>query len=367
MSTIVLAGGGTGGHVYPALAIGDELVRRGHKVLYYGDPDRLEGRVAPQRGYLFRPVHALQYPRGGLLGKIRFAFGLVRAVMATRRPLREDGVDAVLGVGGYISAPPVLAAWTLGRGAAIHEANVVPGLANQLCARVSRLILLTYERTRGRMPGSAPMHLVGVPVNPKVTEGDRAQAAAKYGLDPAKPTVLFVGGSLGAQKLNELAVAYAKHPGRAVQVLHVCGPRYHPEVKAALGEPPPGVCLKDYEDRMADAYAMADLVVSRSGSSTLGELCVVGKPALLIPSPNVTENHQEENAKGLAEAGAAEVLVEHGWDLVEAVRRVDALMADPARLRAMGDAARGQARLDAAVRAADLVEEIVLREGKGRA
>jgi len=360
VATIVLAGGGTGGHVYPALAIGDELVRRGHKVLYYGDPDRLEGRVAPQKGYVFRGVSALQYPRGGVLGKIRFGFGLLRAVWATRPLLREDQVDAVLGVGGYISAPPVLAAWTLGRGTAIHEANVVPGLANQLCARVSKLVLLTYERTRGRMPGRAPMHLVGVPVNPKVLDSDRERAAAKYGLDPAKITVLFVGGSLGAQKLNELAVAFARDPARTEQVLHLCGPRYHAEVRAALGEPPPGVCLRDYEDHMADAFAMADLVVSRSGSSTLGELCAVGKASLLVPSPNVTENHQEENARGLESSGAAQVLVEQGFDLPAAVARVHALLADREGLRRMGEAARGQARMDAAVQAADLVERVVL-------
>jgi UDP-N-acetylglucosamine--N-acetylmuramyl-(pentapeptide) pyrophosphoryl-undecaprenol N-acetylglucosamine transferase len=346
--------------VYPALAIGDELVRRGHKVLYYGDPDRLEGRVAPQKGYVFRGVSALQYPRGGVLGKIRFGFGLLRAVWATRPLLREDQVDAVLGVGGYISAPPVLAAWTLGRGTAIHEANVVPGLANQLCARVSKLVLLTYERTRARMPGRAPMHLVGVPVNPKVLDSDRERAAAKYGLDPAKTTVLFVGGSLGAQKLNELAVAFAKDPARTEQVLHLCGPRYHAEVRAALGEPPPGVCLRDYEDHMADAFAMADLVVSRSGSSTLGELCAVGKASLLVPSPNVTENHQEENARGLESSGAAQVLVEQGFDLPAAVARVHALLADREGLRRMGEAARGQARMDAAVQAADLVERVVL-------
>jgi UDP-N-acetylglucosamine--N-acetylmuramyl-(pentapeptide) pyrophosphoryl-undecaprenol N-acetylglucosamine transferase len=344
--------------VYPALAIGDELVRRGHKVLYYGDPDRIEGRVAPQRGYTFRPVRAMQYPRGGLMGKIRFALGLLRAVWVARAPLREDQVDAVLGVGGYISAPPVLAAWTLGKGRAIHEANVVPGLANQLCARVSNVVLLTYERTRDRIAGK-DKQLVGVPINPKILDGDRAVAAQKYGLDPARQTVLFVGGSLGAQRLNELAVACAKSPTRTYQVLHLCGPRYHEEVKAMLGEPPPGVTLRDYEDRMADAYAMADLVVARAGSSTLGELCAVGKASLLVPSPNVTENHQEENARGLEQSGAAEVLVERDWDLAQSVRRVEALVADAARIATMAAAAKGQARLDAAERAADLVEQVL--------
>lgn len=350
--------------MYPAIAIGDELKRRGHTVLYYGDPDRIEGRVAPQRGYTFRPVRAMQYPRGGIIGKIRFALGLLRAVWVARRPLKEDQVDAVLGVGGYISAPPVLAAWTLGRGSAIHEANVVPGLANKLCARVSDVILLTYERTRTRIPGSAEKHLVGVPINPKILEGTRSAAAEKYGLDPTRPTVLFVGGSLGAARLNELAIACAKSATRGFQVLHLCGPRYLDEVTAAMGTVPPGVSLRGYEDRMADAYAVADLVVARAGSSTLGELCAVGKASLLVPSPNVTENHQEENARGLESTGAAEVLVEAGWDLPAAVKRVEALVADPAKLLAMSAAAKGEARLDAAERAADLVEQ-VLKKRKG--
>lgn len=359
MATIALAGGGTGGHVYPAIAIGDVLRARGHTVLYYGDSERIEARVAPERGYAFRAVRALQYPRAGILGKIRFGWGLLRAILATRGQLRADGIDLVLGVGGYISAPPVLAAWTLGRNRAVHEANVVPGLANKLCGRVSQLVLVTYDKTRGRIPGKAPNHTVGVPVNRKILGGDRAVAAAHYGLDPALPTVLFVGGSLGAARLNELAVAVAQDPGRRFQVLHLCGPRYHADVVAALGPPPAGVCLRDYENQMQLAYAMADLVVARAGSSTLGELCAVGKPSLLIPSPNVTENHQEENARGLAESGAAEVLVEAGWDVASAVARVGRLMGDNEALGAMAAAAAREARLDAADRAADLVEALL--------
>ncbi len=359
MATVVLAGGGTGGHVYPALAIGDALRQRGHTVLYYGDPDRLEARVAPERGYVFRPVQAKAYPRGGIVGKIRFAIVLLGAVVAARGPLKEDGVDLVLGVGGYISAPPILAAWTLRRAGALHEANVVPGLANRLCARVVDLVLLTYERTRDRLPGSAPKHLVGVPINPAVLVADRGQAAAKYGLRADRPTVLFVGGSLGAERINELALACARDPERAFQIVHLCGKRYHAQVSEALGEPPEGVTLRDYEDRMAYAYSVADLVVCRSGSSTLGELCATGTPSLLVPSPHVTENHQEENARGLETVGAAQVLVEHGWDEAAAVARVRALLADDDALAAMAVAARGQARFDAAERAADLVEGLL--------
>lgn len=359
MATFVLAGGGTGGHVYPAIAIGDVLRARGHRVLYYGDPGRLEGRVAPERGYEFRAVRALQYPRSGIMGKIRFGLGLFRSSLATRRQLREDHVDVVLGVGGYISAPPVLAAWLLGKGRAIHEANVVPGLANKLCARVAQAILLTFEATRNRLPGNAPRHVVGVPVNPKVLDGKREHARERYGLDPDRLTAVFVGGSLGAAKLNELAVACMKDPTRTWQILHITGPKYIDEVKAQIGEGPEGVCVRDYEDRIAIAYAVADLVICRSGSSTLAELSAVGKASLLVPSPNVTENHQEENARGLEKAGAAEVLVETGWDLNAAVAKVGALMRDQQRLTTMGKAARGQARLDAAEKAADVVEGLL--------
>lgn len=359
MAVIALAGGGTGGHVYPALAIGDALRERGHEVLYYGDPERLEGRVAPLAGYTFRLVRAMQYPRAGLLGKIRFAFGLLRSVLASRRQLREDGVDLVLGVGGYISAPPVLAAWTLGRRSVIHEANAVPGLANQLGARVADRVLLTYEVTRDRVAGRAPRQLVGVPVNPRILDGHRDAAARRYGLDAGRPTVLFVGGSLGAARINELAEACIRDPKRSYQVLHITGRAYHADVLERLGELPEGVAVVDYEDKMAEAYAMADLVVCRCGSSTLGELCAVGKASLLVPSPNVTENHQEANARSLEQSGAAEVLVERDWDLDEAVGRVRDLMGDRSRLESMAAAARSQARLDAASLAADEVERVL--------
>ncbi|MFT7521244.1 MAG: UDP-N-acetylglucosamine--N-acetylmuramyl-(pentapeptide) pyrophosphoryl-undecaprenol N-acetylglucosamine transferase [Kiritimatiellia bacterium] len=359
MATIALAGGGTGGHVYPALAIGDVLKVRGHHVLYYGDAERLEARVAPQRGYEFRAVRALQYPRAGLAGKVRFGIGLLRSVIATRGQLRSDGVDVVLGVGGYISAPPVLAAWTMARARLIHEANVSPGLANKLCARVANHVLLTFDATSSRLPGNAPRHTVGVPVNPKILQGDDQAAAERYGLDPQRPVVVFVGGSLGAVRINELAVAVAKLDGRDFQVLHLCGPRYHDDVQRELDGQPEDFALVAYEDRMGLAYGIADLVVSRAGATTLAELCAVGRAGLLIPSPNVTENHQEHNARGLEAVGAAQVLIEKDWDLDAAVARVVSLLGDPAALRAMSEAAAGQARIDAAELAADVVESLL--------
>ena len=359
MGTVVLTGGGTGGHVYPAIAIGDVLHKRGHTVLYYGDAERLEARVAPQRGYDFYGIPAPRYPRGSLWKKGWFALRLLAAGWRVRGMLRQHKVDVVLGVGGYISAPTLLGATLMGARRIIHEANVVPGAANRLMARVADTILLTYEGTRSRLNSRAPMHLVGVPVNPDILGGTREEAASRYGLDPDVPTVLFVGGSLGAATLNALAMACALRPDREYQVLHLCGRKYHGDVLAELGEVPGGVRVVDYEDRMMDAYAMADLVVCRTGSSTLGELCAVGGAGLLIPSANVTDNHQEENARGLESVGAGVVLVERDWDTQAAALLVEELLSDPARREELSACARAQARMDSAMLAADHVEALM--------
>ncbi len=352
---IVLAGGGTGGHVYPALSIGDVLRSQGHTVLYYGDPQRLEGRVVEKRGYPLRAVRALAYPRGGLVGKARFALALLRATLQTAGQLRRDRVDLVLGVGGYISAPTVLAAWLIRVPRVIHEANVTPGLANKLCARVADRVLLTYAQTAERLPGSAPRDLVGCPVNPKVLEGDREQALAHYGLDPDRPVLMVVGGSLGAATINELGVAAARSEQREYQVLLITGPGYHQQIAEQLDPLPPGVVLVDYEHSMGRAFAASDLVVCRAGSSTLAELTVLGKPAVLIPSPNVSENHQEGNALGLEQVGAALMFVERDLDIPQILDRISRLLRDPHALAVMGESSKELGRPDTAAQVASIL------------
>ncbi len=359
-STVVLAGGGTGGHVYPALAMGEALQERGFTLKYMGDARRLEGRVVPQTDIEFIPIPAVQYPRGGVVGKLRFAVGLLKAILHSRRMLKAAGADFVLGVGGYISAPPVLAAWTMGIPTAIHEANVTPGLANRLCARVAKMVLLTYDATADRLPGDVPRVTVGCPVNPKVLNGDRVAAAERYGLDADVPTLLVVGGSLGAETINKIALSAAREDGREFQVLHVTGPRYHTEMDQALQPLPAGVRLVDYEDRMVDAYAIADLVLCRAGSSTLAELTAIGKPSVLVPSPNVTDNHQEGNARGLEDVGAAIVIVERDLDIARAVAEIRGLLGDQAALKQMAQKARAQGHLDTAEQVATLLTDTFL-------
>jgi len=353
--TVILAGGGTGGHVYPALAMGDALRARGHVVHYYGDGARLEGRVAPERGYTFRPVEAVPFPRSGLLSRFRFAVQLLKATLRTRRLLAVDHATLVLGVGGYVMAPTVLAAWTLGIPAVIHESNVSPGLANRLCARVSRLVLLTYEATRNRLAGNAEMITVGCPVNPNILSGN----PEKYGISPGKKVLLVVGGSLGAATINDVALACAADPLRDYAILHLTGPRYLEEIQARYAGLPPeatrDIVVRGYEDRMGDAYSAADLVLARAGSSTLAELCAVGKPSVLIPSPNVTDNHQEANARGLEAAGAARVVVERGLTVAVVATELGGMIRDAEGLSAMAAAAGKLGRAGVADTVADLL------------
>jgi len=353
---VMLAGGGTGGHVYPALAMGDALRERGHTVTYAGEPSRLEGRVAPERGYDFHAIRPPQYPRAGVWSKVRFAGSLFTSIVAARGILARERPDLILGVGGYIMAPTVLAAWTMGIPRVLHESNVAPGLANRLCAKVADFLMLTYPQARERLGGRAESAVVGCPVNPKVLAGDPVAARARYGLD-ARPVLLVVGGSLGAATLNALALAGARLSPRAWQLLWITGPRYHDEVMKDLGEAPEGVVVVEYENRMADAYAAADLVVCRAGSSTLAELTAVGKPMVLVPSPNVTDNHQEHNARGLESTGAAMVVVERDLDVPAALEAMATLLADADRLAAMAEAARGQGRLGVAEAVAELLED----------
>jgi len=354
---ICLSGGGTGGHVYPALAMGDALKERGHEVIYVGAAERLEGRVAPERGYEFHPLKAPQYPRRGIIGKIRFIFSLLGSIIDARAILRQEKPDLVLGVGGYIMAPTVLAGYTLGIASVIHEFNVTPGKANRLCARYTNMILLTYDATRAKITTKAEMITVGCPVAPKILTGDRSEALTRYNLDGDKPILAVVGGSLGAQALNALALAGARLTSRDWQLLWITGPRYIDEVTEDLGTPPDGVTVVGYEDRMELAYAASDLVVARAGSSTLSELTAIGKPAILIPSPNVTDNHQEGNARGLEDEGAAWVLTERDLDIPSALEMISAKLYSQDELKKMAKASRAQGHLSVATEVADIIEE----------
>jgi len=335
VTTYLLAGGGTAGHVNPLLAVADGLRSRDAEasVLVLGTAEGLESRLVPARGYELLIVDKVPFPRRPNAQAARFPMRFRRAVAQVRDHIRAHGVDVVVGFGGYASAPAYVAARREGIPFVVHEANARPGLANVLGARRAAATGLAFAGTPLR--GG---EVVGMPLRREVIELDRAaareEAAAHFGLDAARPVLLVFGGSLGAQRLNDaLADSWGDVLAAGWQLLHVTGER------SDLADPGvPGYALVRYVDRMDLAFALADLIVSRSGAATVSEISALGIPALYVPY-SVGNGEQRLNAATAVAAGAAKLLDDATFD-GDAVRRIVVpLLGDSDRLAAMSAAA----------------------------
>lgn len=301
MTTYLLAGGGTAGHVNPLLAVADGLVARDPdaSVLVLGTKEGLEARLVPQRGYELLTVDKVPFPRRPNGAALAFPVRFPRAVRQVRDHLTGRGVDVLVGFGGYASAPAYVAARREGVPSVVHEANARPGLANVLGARSAAGVGVAFEGTPLR--GST---VVGMPLRREVVELDRAarrlEAAAEFGLDPARPVLLVFGGSLGAQRINEaIAGSWQDILATGWQLLHVTGER------SDLADPgAAGYTMRRYVDRMDLAFALADLIVSRSGAATVSEVSALGIPAVYVPYA-VGNGEQRLNAASAVAAGAA--------------------------------------------------------------
>ncbi|OJU39117.1 MAG: UDP-N-acetylglucosamine--N-acetylmuramyl-(pentapeptide) pyrophosphoryl-undecaprenol N-acetylglucosamine transferase [Microbacterium sp. 69-10] len=335
MTTYLLAGGGTAGHVNPLLAVGDLLRERdGDDVLVLGTREGLESRLVPARGYRLLIVDKVPFPRRPNRAALAFPARFRRAVAQVRAHIRTHGVDVVVGFGGYAAAPAYVAARRERIPFVVHEANAKPGLANVLGARRAAGVGVAFEGTplkRGEV--------VGMPLRREVVELDRAasraEAAEEFGLDADRPVLLVFGGSLGALRLNEaFAGAWRDVLDAGWQLLHVTGER------SDLADPGvPGYTMRRYVDRMDLAFALADLIVSRSGSATVSEISALGLPALYVPY-SVGNGEQRLNAASAVAAGAAVLLDDATFD-ADAVRtQVVPLLGDPDRIARMSEAAQ---------------------------
>lgn len=335
MTTYLLAGGGTAGHVNPLLAVADALRERDPQatVLVLGTKEGLEARLVPERGYELLIVDKVPFPRRPNRQAVAFPARFRRAIAQVRAHIREHGVDVLVGFGGYASAPAYVAAKRELVPFVVHEANAKPGLANVLGARRAAAVGVAFEGTPLRRA-----EVVGMPLRREVVALDRpavrAEAAEAFGLDPARPVLLVFGGSLGAQHLNEaLADSWGDVLAAGWQLLHVTGERSDlpdPEV--------PGYALRRYVDRMHLAFALADVVVSRAGAATVSEISALGIPAVYVPYA-VGNGEQRLNAAAAVAAGAA-LLLEDATFTGDAVRKVVIpLLTDPARISGMAAAA----------------------------
>ena len=352
---VIISGGGTGGHIFPAVAIANELKRRhpAAEILFVGANGRMEMTRVPEAGYRIVGLDITGLQRRLTPQNLLFPVRVVRAVRKAGRLLETFRPDAVVGVGGYASAPVLLAATSRGIPSLIQEQNSYAGLVNKLLARRVDKICVAYEGMEQFFP-AGKLVLTGNPVRTEIASGDRAEALNFFGLNPDKKTLLVVGGSLGARTLN-LATAAALPRLRAagVQLLWQTGKLYFPEARQQAAEyQADNLHALEFIQRMDLAYAAADVVVSRAGALSVSELCLTGKAAILVPSPNVAEDHQTKNALALVSQQAAVLITDaHAPERLydEALR----LLADPVRQQQLSARVRELARPAATVAIVD--------------
>ncbi|HEY6793405.1 MAG TPA: undecaprenyldiphospho-muramoylpentapeptide beta-N-acetylglucosaminyltransferase [Kineosporiaceae bacterium] len=369
--SVLLAGGGTTGHVAPLLATADCLQRRDPdvRITVLGTAEGLESRLVPAAGHPLAVVPRVPLPRRLSLDLARLPGRLGAAVAAADDALRRSGADVVVGFGGYVATPAYLAARRRGVPVVVHEQNARPGIANRLGARLARHVAVTFPGTP--LPGA---QVIGLPLRRQITTLDRAAlrapGRAAFGLDAARTTLLVTGGSLGAQRLNgTFGAAAADLAAVGVQVLHAAGRGKSVPLAAPAGRPDARggapYQVREYLDRMDLAYAAADAVVCRSGAGTVCEVTTVGLAAAFVPLP-IGNGEQRLNAQPVVDAGGA-LLVDDADCTPEWVRAVlIPLLADPTRLATMAGAASRFGIRDADERLADLVVDAVGRGGRGR-
>lgn len=360
----LIAGGGTAGHVQPAIAIARALVDRGHRqsaVELVGSERGIEARLVPEAGFELTLLPGRGIERRVSLQNVRSLAALVVAFWRAWRLVGQRRPRVVVSVGGYASVPCALAAVVRRVPVVVAEQNAAPGAANRLVSRFAKACAVSFPDTP--LPRAV---VTGNPVRPEVLAIDRQRDASlartKLGVEPGRRMLLIFGGSLGALRINRATVDAVRRWARRadLHVRHVIGSRDWDEITGAGSPLPPGAALRydpiEYDDDMPTSLAAADLAVCRSGASTSFELLAAGLPSVLVPSPYVTADHQTSNARHLERAGAAVVVPDAGLDGEKLAFVVDALLADPQRLAHMARAARASAAPHAADDIAALVE-----------
>lgn len=361
---IVFAGGGTGGHLYPALAVADELRRAIPEVQFkfFGSQRAIDQKILAARNAMLvqqvlRPLSARPWRWWGILKSINRARKCCRELFLQHRPL------AVVGTGGLASVPAVLEAVRLGIPTALINPDVVPGKANKFLAGRVRVVFAQFAGSSKYLPRKSKVELTGCPVRPEFLSARKEDAVARFQLDPARKTLLVTGASQGARTINEAVLANALFLSEQVdwQVLHLTGDADYDRVRAGYQGTGVRAVVLPYTEHMAEALVAANLVISRAGASTLAELTAVGRASILFPYPFHRDQHQKVNAKALVDVEAA-VLVSDGIDVAAngpALRKVlDILLPDSARLRDMANAARLLGRPQAAAQMAAILMKL---------
>ena len=359
---VILSGGGTGGHIYPAVAVAEALKRRlgdGVELLFVGAEGKMEMEKVPALGYRIEGLPVVGLQRRLTLRNLQVPFKVAESLRKARRVIREFGADVVVGFGGYASAPVLWNAQRMGIPTLIQEQNSYAGVTNKILASRAKRICVAYEGMERFFPKDRIV-MTGNPLRGRLLEQHdpavlKAEGLTYFGLKADKPIVLVVGGSLGTRTLNNMMKANVDRitsEGK-VQVIWQTGKFYEREMTEFMqSRSSEGIWRGAFIDRMDLAYAVADVVVGRSGAGTVSELCLVGKPAIFVPSPNVAEDHQTKNAMALVRKDAA-LLVPDSEAVTALFPVVDQLLADPARMQRMAANIKALGIADSADRIVD--------------
>ncbi len=359
---ILIACGGTGGHLFPGIAVAEALRTRGHEVLLLISEKKVDAEASAKYAHLtFRTVPAVAKPPTLSPRMLTFLGNMWRTVGGCKAIIREFQADAVLGMGGFTSLPPVYAGHRLGLKTFIHDSNARPGRANVLTSRFCSRVFLGLEAAAEFFPKRETI-TTGTPARPEIaTLPTREDAAESFGLDPEKRTVVVMGGSQGARRLNELCAEAAGLLPEGTQVLHIAGRLDYDRV-AEISKGRPGVKVLGFCDRMPAAYALADLIVARSGASSLTEIALAGLPSILVPYPYAADDHQTRNAEVFSDAGAARLVQERDLDSAKLASLVASLLGDLPTRERMAQAACTLAVPDAAERVCNAIEATFTRK-----
>lgn len=341
---IVVSGGGTGGHIYPALA----LIREIHKenknaeFLYIGTEAGLESSIVKRENIPFKSIHITGFKRKLSFDNVKTIYRFVKGVSDSKKILKEFKPDVVIGTGGYVCGPVVYAAAKMKIPTIIHEQNSVPGLTNKFLSRYVNKIAICFEEAREYFPDKNVI-FTGNPRASEVMGQDGIHGRISTGLKTNMPAVLVFGGSRGARPINEAIIkALSQFREKPYQILYVTGDAHFEEVQkeVALVGNPENVIIKPFIHNMPEVLAGIDLTVARAGATTLAELTSLGIPSILIPSPYVTNNHQEKNARSLSDQGAAILLIEKDLNSKRLVEEIDAILLDKNKLNDMKNKAK---------------------------
>ncbi|MDH5358470.1 MAG: undecaprenyldiphospho-muramoylpentapeptide beta-N-acetylglucosaminyltransferase [Gammaproteobacteria bacterium] len=355
MSRVLIMAGGTGGHVFPALAVADVLKQRGVDVSWMGTAKGIESQLVPAAGYPLTVIGVSGLRGKGILGWLLAPFKLVKAIVEAIIAIRSICPDMVLGLGGFASGPGGVAAWILRKPVMIHEQNAIPGLTNRLLSHIAKRVLEAFPNS---FDDSISAQWVGNPVRDSISS--LIEPSQRFEERDQSRHVLVLGGSLGARALNTVlpqAFELIEHQQRPV-IRHQCGQAHVDDCRRAYDQAGVTAQVVPFIDDMADAYAWADLVVCRAGALTLAELSAAGVGAILVPYPYAVDDHQKHNAAALVTAGGARLVNEHDLTAESLALQLRELLADSDKLLAMAKGARSLDKPQAANTIADICMQV---------